>query len=578
MAGAVDNDGDPVADAPGGGGRLRTALSGLRLPELLHEVTERLAEISASQDKLHGLLEAVVGIAGGLELPATLRRIVEAAVELADAEYGALGVIGADRSLDQFVYTGIDENVRQRIGHLPEGHGLLGLLIDSPQTVRLSRISAHPASYGFPPNHPPMNTFLGVPVRVRDEVFGNLYLTEKRGGEFTPDDEMLVRALAAAAGVAIENARLFEQTRRRQRWLEASNEIRAAVLSGTDPDEAVLLIAARTRELADADCTALAMPDPAAPETSLLVTVADGLDAPLLRGAHSPIAASVAGRVLRTGVAETVPDVAASEPLFAEAPGFGPALLVPLGGDPAVGVLIAANAVDGAQFDPDAIELVVALALQAALTLQLAEARQAQQQLTLYADRDRIARDLHDQVIQRLFATGMSLESLIRQVVPAAQPKLHRAVDDLDQSIRDIRTTIYALQAPADAPIGLRQRLAGVTDEVVGGSGLRLDLRIDGPVDTTVPAEVAEHATAVLREALTNVVRHAEATGVAVSVSASERLRIEIADDGVGLPAGGRRSGLVNLAQRATQLGGTFTAEPGPDGSGALLTWDVPLG
>jgi signal transduction histidine kinase len=570
---------EPIGpDASGDGAPLRTALSGLRLPELLHEVTERLAEISATQDKLHGLVEAVVGIAVGLELPATLRRIVGAAVELVDAEYGALGVIGSDRSLDQFVYTGIDETVRQRIGHLPEGHGILGLLIEAPEPVRLARIADHPASYGFPPNHPPMNTFLGVPVRVRDEVFGNLYLTEKRGGEFTADDQIVVRALAAAAGVAIENARLFEQTRRRQRWLEASNEIRTAVLSGTDPDEAVLLIAARTRELAGADCTVLAVPDPAAPEDSLLVTVADGKDATALRGARSPIDGSVAGRVLRSGQAETVRDVAATEPLFADAPGFGPALLVPIGGGSTSGVLIAANAVGGERFGPDAIELVVALALQVALTLQLAEARHAQQQLTLYADRDRIARDLHDQVIQRLFATGMSLESLIQQVVPAARPKLHRAVDDLDQSIRDIRATIYALQAPPDAPGGVRQRLVGIAEEVVGDAGLRLDLRVDGPVDTTVPVEVADHATAVLREALTNVVRHAKASAVAVSVTASDRLRIEIADDGIGLPADGRRSGLANLAERATRLGGTFTAEPGPDGvDGTVLVWDVPL-
>ncbi|HEY6746398.1 MAG TPA: GAF domain-containing protein [Mycobacteriales bacterium] len=577
MTGTTGDEGGVVGETAAEGGQLRTALSGLRLPELLHEVTERLAEIAASQDKLHGLLEAVVGIAGGLELPATLRRIVDAAVELADAEYGALGVIGPDRSLDQFVYTGIDENASRRIGHLPEGHGILGLLIEAPEPVRLTRISDHPASYGFPPNHPPMDTFLGVPIRVRDEVFGNLYLTEKRGGEFTADDEIVVRALAAAAGVAIENARLFEQTRRRQRWLEASNEIRAAVLSGTDPDEAVLLIAARTRELADADCTVLAVPDPAAPEERLLVTVADGRDAAALRGARSPIGDSVAGRVLRSGQAETVPDVAAAEPLFADAPGFGPALLVPITGESTSGVLIAANAVGGDPFGLDATELVVALALQVALTLQLAEARQAQQQLTLYADRDRIARDLHDQVIQRLFATGMSLESLIPRVVPAAQPKLHRAVDDLDQSIRDIRATIYALQAPADAPTSVRQRLAGVTEEVVGGSGLRLDLRVDGPVDTTVPAEVADHATAVLREALTNVVKHANATMVAVSVRASDRLRIEIADDGIGLPPHGRRSGLANLAARASRLSGTFTAEAVPAPSGTSLVWDVPL-
>jgi signal transduction histidine kinase len=557
------------------GERFRSALSGLRLNELLHEVTERLDEIAASRDQLHGLLDAVVGVASGLELAATLRRIVDAAVRLVDAEYGALGVIGPDRSLDQFVYTGIDEALRERIGHLPEGHGILGLLIEKPQPVRLHRISDHAASFGFPPHHPPMNTFLGVPVRVRDEVFGNLYLTEKRGGDFTADDEAVVEALAAAAGVAIENARLFEQTRRRQRWLEASNGILAALLAGSDADEAVLLIAANARELAGADLTLLLLPDPAAPKDRLLVTVADGADAPDLRGLTTPVHGSLAGQVLRTGIAETTADVFAAEPLFAAAAGYGPALLVPLG--EGAGVLVAAHRTGGAGFSPDEIELTAAFALQVALTLQLAEVRLAKQQLDLYADRDRIARDLHDQVIQRLFATGMSLESLVQQIPDPARPRLHRAVDDLDQSIRDIRSTIYALQAAPDAAVGVRQRLSEVVDEAVADSGLRLDVRISGPVDTTVPAHIAEHAAAVLRESVSNVVRHATATALSVAISVTDRLRIEVTDDGAGLPATGRRSGLANLAERADRLGGRFTAAADPDRGGTRVVWDVPL-
>ena len=304
--------------------RLSSGLSAMRLNELLHEVTDRLAEISASRDQLHGLLDAVVGVASGLELPATLRRIVAAAVALVDAEFGALGVIGPDRSLDQFVYTGIDEEVRARIGHLPEGHGILGLLIDDPRPLRLHRISDHPASFGLPPHHPPMDTFLGVPVRVRDEVFGNLYLAEKRGGDFTANDEVVVQALAAAAGVAIENARLFEQTRRRQRWLEASNEIRAALLSGTDADEALLLIAARARELAAADVVLLLLPDPAAPQERLVVTVADGPDAAALRGLRTPIEGSAAGRTYRSAEPTVSDDITAEEPVFAGHAGYGP--------------------------------------------------------------------------------------------------------------------------------------------------------------------------------------------------------------------------------------------------------------
>ena len=569
--------------APAEGARLSSGLSSLRLNELLHEVTDRLAEITASRDQLHGLLDAVVGVAGGLELSATLRRIVLAAVTLVDAEYGALGVIGPDRSLDQFVYTGIDEATRQRIGHLPEGHGILGLLIDDPRPVRLHRLADHAASFGFPPNHPPMNTFLGVPVRVRDEVFGNLYLTEKRTGDFTADDEVVVQALAAAAGVAIENARLFEQTRRRQRWLEASNEIRAALLSGTDTDESLRLIAARARELAAAHAVLLLRPDSVAPDERLVITIADGAETADLRGLRVPIDASVAGRVFRTGQTEEVesvlgtPEVMAVEPALAAHPGYGPALLVPLGGPSETGVLVVANRVGATRLSPEATELTVAFAGQAALALRLADAQRAQAQLALYADRDRIARDLHDQVIQRLFATGMSLESITRQVSGgAAQAKLHRAVTELDQSIRDIRSTIFALQAPIDEAPPLRRQIVAVIDETTGASGIEVDLHVGGPVDTIVPAQVATHALAVLREATTNVVRHAKATTLGVSVVAADRLSVEVTDDGIGLPANGHRSGLANLADRAGQLGGTFSAARASTG-GTRLVWDVPL-
>ena len=571
---------EQVGSVPVDGQRPSSRLSGLRLDELIREVTDRLAEISASRQQLHGLLDAVVGVASGLELPATLRRIVAAAVELVDAEYGALGVIGDDRSLDQFVYTGIDEATRQRIGHLPEGHGILGLLIADPRPVRLQRLADHPASYGFPPNHPPMHTFLGVPVRVRDEVFGNLYLTEKRGGDFTADDEAVVQALAAAAGVAIENARLYGESRRRLRWLEASNEIRAALLSGTDAEQAVGLIAARARELAGADAVLLLLPDPVAPDERLAVTVADGAGAADLRGLRTPIDGSLTGRVFGAGVPATVPDVTATdpaEPLFAGSPGFGAALFVPLGGPGDMGVLIAVNRIGGGEFAAEATDLTVGFAGQAALALRLAEAQRAQQQLALYADRDRIARDLHDQVIQRLFATGMALESTIRQIPPAVQPKLHRAVDDLDQSIRDIRGTIYALHAAQGAALPLRQRMVKVVEEVTEGSGLGLDVRVGGPVDTVVPDELAAQALAVLREAVTNVVRHAKAASVSVSVTAAERLRIDVTDDGIGIPEGGRRSGLANLADRAAGLGGSLEVGRNQAGTGARLVWDVPL-
>ena len=557
--------------------RLSTGLSTMRLSELLREVTDRLSEIAASRDQLHGLLDAVVAVASGLELSATLRRIVEAAVTLVDARYGALGVIAPDRSLREFVTTGIDELTHQQIGRLPEGHGILGLLIDDPRPVRLRRIADHPSSYGFPANHPPMNTFLGVPIRVREEVFGNLYLTEKNGGDFTADDEVVVCALAAAAGVAIENARLFEETRRRQRWLAASNEIRAAMLSDADPNEALLLIAARARELAEADAVLLLLPDPAAPKERLLVKVADGRDVAEMRGESTPIDGSIAGQVYRSGKAAS-DTLGSAEPLFADRGGYTRALFVPLGGAGETGVLVATNWINAAEFTPETTELMVAFAGEAALTLRLGEALRAQRHLAVYADRDRIAHDLHDQVIQRLFATGMALQSVTREsTAPIVQTKLQRAVDDLDNTIRVIRSTIFALQASQDAPPPLRQQVVDTLTEATRESGLELDVHIAGPVDTLMSPDIATHTLAVLREAVSNVVRHAKATSVSVTVTVTDRLRIEVEDDGVGLDSGGRRGGLSNLADRAAQLNGELRLRQGATGGGTRLVWDVPL-
>jgi len=581
MAEEAQPPGQPLAGDGHGAGQVTAGLSALRLDELLAEVTDRLAQIASRRDQLHSLLDAVVAVGGGLELPATLRRIVEAATELVDARYGALGVIGPDRSLTEFVYTGIDEETRQSIGHLPEGRGILGLLIAEPWPLRLRDLASHPASSGFPPNHPPMKRFLGVPVRVRDEVFGNLYFTEKRGGDFTADDEAVVQALAAAAGVAVENARLFEETRLRQRWLEASSEVTTSLLSGVEADDALAQIAARARELTLADTATIALPDPESPDDALVVTVSVGAEAEAFRGARLPMEGSAAGRVYRSGVLETISDVGA-EPAAAALPGpipHGPALFVPLGaGGKALGTLMAANRAGRPGFDPALVGLTSAFAGQAALALQLADARRAEQQLAVYADRDRIARDLHDHVIQRLFASGMALEGMTRQVgSPEVQAKLQRTVDDLDLTIREIRSTIFALQASPGEAAGLHQRLVTVVGEVTSDRGIVPDVYVSGPLDTLVPAEIGGHALAVIREALSNIVRHARARRASVTVNAGDTLRVEVTDDGIGMPAGGRRSGLGNLADRAEALGGTMQVLPGPQGKGTGVVWEVPL-
>src|SRR5689334_312022 len=259
---------------------LRDTLSQLRLRELLVEVQDRVEQIVQGRDRLGGLVEAMLVVTSGLELDETLRTIVHTAIELVDARYGALGVRGHDHELVEFIYEGIDEAMREQIGHLPEGRGVLGVLIDDPKPIRLENISHHAASVGFPPNHPPMRTFLGVPVRIRDEVFGNLYLTEKSNGQpFSEDDEVLVQALAAAAGIAIDNARLYEQSRARQSWIEATRDIGTELLSGTDPAGVFRLVADEAQKLSGAATTVVAIagdPQPGADVTELTVIAAAG--------------------------------------------------------------------------------------------------------------------------------------------------------------------------------------------------------------------------------------------------------------------------------------------------------------
>ena len=312
-------------------------LGGLRLDELLKEVQDRLAEIVKTRDRLEGLLDAVMAVGAGLELDSTLRRIVQAAVDLVDARYGALGVLGPHEGLSEFVYVGISSEERARMGHLPEGRGLLGLLIQHPQVIRVPDLGQHPASVGFPPNHPPMHSFLGAPVRVRNEVFGNLYMTEKRtAAEFTAEDEVVLRALAAAAGVAVENARLFEQARMRQRWLEASSEIRAELLAGVSTEDALRLVAQRALELSAADVVLILLADGDEP-AALTVRAGAGQRSASLMGSAVAADTPAIEDVFRSGTTMLIPNLAGNmgDAFGDQADGFGPALVVPLRSLPA---------------------------------------------------------------------------------------------------------------------------------------------------------------------------------------------------------------------------------------------------
>ncbi|MDQ6648867.1 MAG: GAF domain-containing protein [Actinomycetota bacterium] len=527
-------------------------------------------------------MQAVVAIGSELDLDAVLRHIVETAAELAEARYAALGVLdpSGERRLSQFVTVGFDQELIARIGELPHGRGVLGLLINEPRAIRLTDLADHPSSFGFPAEHPPMHTFLGVPISVKGEAFGNLYLTEKRGGgEFTKADEQVVLAIAAAAGLAVHNARLYEQVGRRQEWLEAAGAITTRLLAGAAAADVFADIVERARELADADLAMLALP---VGDGTLKVAAVDGTGAESLRGAVIAERSLVAA-VMRGGESTAVADARTDSRVWPgplRPLGVGPAMYVPLGtaGD-ALGTLVVARIGDKPGFADEVFRLVEIFAGQAAIALRLGAAAADREQVAVLGDRDRIARDLHDLVIQRLFATGMALEGAVRGMQPPDKvTRVQRAVDDLDATIKEIRTTIFALQQPAPAVgEGVRSALLAATANAAVTLGYAPTVSFEGAVDTLVPAAVGEQMLAVLREALSNAAKHAHATAVRVEVAADpDRVRLTVTDNGVGLVPGGRRSGLANLGARAGDLSGTFAAAAAP-GGGTVVTWQVPL-
>ncbi|WP_066370249.1 sensor histidine kinase [Herbidospora mongoliensis] len=553
----------------------------MRLGELLLELRDRLEAVLSTRDRVHALLNAVVLVGSDLDLETVLHRIVETATTLVDAAYGALGVVGEGDTLIQFIPVGLSQSEIAAIEHWPHGLGLLGLLIKRPQTLRLARISDHPESHGFPPGHPPMGSFLGVPVKVREEVFGNLYLTEKRGGaEFDEEDEAIVIALATAAGVAIANARLYEESRSRETWLQASAAVTTSLLSGRDVQQVLTEVAHRARQMAGADITAILLP---APDGDLLqVTIADGPGAQRLVGTLTPIDTSLAGGAYRSGEPSMVTDLAAGalHKVMADHLTMGPEAAVPLGAPGSVrGVLSVFKRIGRTPFSRAELLMLHAFAGQAALALELAEARTDAERLGLLEDRDRIAKDLHDVVIQRLFAVAMTLMS-VRPAVDGekATARLGHAIDELDQTIRQIRSTIFGLQTPpTDADPGLRARVTALTQEARGHLGFMPGLLMEGQLDNTVPEPVAEQLLAVLREALSNLLRHARASAAGVLVEVRDgQVTLVVTDNGIGMPRDGHRSGLRNMRERAEQRGGSFTAQSPAEG-GTRLSWTVPL-
>lgn len=569
-------------DEASDGSRPLVTPSALGLDDLIGELRARATQRFRSHEQLAHLLDAVVAITAGLDLSDVLSRIVRAACELVDARYGALGVLDRDgERLAEFVTRGVTPEERAAIGDLPHGEGVLGLLIHEPHPLRLRDLSAHPASYGFPPNHPAMRTFLGAPVRIRDEVFGNIYLTEKSdGSDFTPDDETIVVALAAAAGIAIDNARLYERERRQRALVETTSELSQRLLEGSAENHTMHFLVEAAIEHSYATKGFVALHD----ESGRLRVVtcggkADGCATDIMLAASGWHDLVQAGEPVLLADGSLVPpgigDDLKPELISALGEGLGDVAILPVVvGAEDVGVLVVAWARGSRSAAAEMIELLTRLADQTGLALTAARAQRDRSRLVLLEDRDRIARDMHDHVIQRLFATGLSLQAASHLAThPVVRARVDDAVDELDRAIKDIRHAIFELHDVA--PVTLRNAVEELVTDLTDVLGFQPEVAIHGALDRLHP-EVASDALAVVREALSNVARHADADQASVRIDCGDDLMVTVRDNGCGIAPGVRFSGLGNLSDRALGRGGSLAV--GPAGAvGTELCWRVPL-
>ncbi|MEV7424464.1 GAF domain-containing protein [Streptomyces sp. NPDC091212] len=525
-----------------------------------------------SGPRLPLLLEAVLGIGTDVELRATLQHVVDTATELIGARYGALGVADLERGgLTELFTAGMSDTERHRVGRLPDGHtGLLGVLVDEARPVRLDDLTTDPRSCGVPPGHPRMRSFLGVPVELDGEVFGNLYLTEKRTGSFTEQDQSLLRVLAAQAAGAIGTARLYGTARQRERWIEGAAAVTTALLTGRNAVDALVTVAESARVLADAFAGVVLQPTE---EGGMEIVAASTVDDP----------GDIVGTTIEPGSPVLV-QLLGGEPVFIEDSStdprmtthvrsrFGPSMMLPLqSGGKLIGTLALPRRRGGRPYRGVDRLLATQFASQAALALVLADAQHDREQLAVFEDRDRIARDLHDLVVQRLFATEMMLESTRRRVAGTGLDELiGRAVDELDSTIQEVRTTIFALQQPpADGPTSVRGKVLRETGGAAVLLGFRPSVRFTGPVDTLVGEPAGQELLVALRGALAAAHRRAGVTSIEVEVDATARLpgdrdgvRLTVRDDGVRDDARDRNG---------------ENGEDGEDGArGTTMTWEAP--
>jgi signal transduction histidine kinase len=552
----------------------------LELDDVIDQLVDRAQEVKRTQGRLRALLRAIETVTGDLALEVVLRNVVEAACELAYARYGALGVIGPDGGLEQFITVGMDDETIEGIGPLPQGKGLLGALINDPRPIRLRHMTDDTRSTGFPPNHPPMETFLGVPIHVRDEVFGNLYLADSDRGQFHADDEELVIALALAAGTAISNARLFQESRLQQRWLEASVEIGSQLLvsSGEDP---LRMVARKSIDIADADLVSVCLTTPDA--AGFVVEEAFGTRADELIGRRFPLGGTLTGKVLQEGQPVLIANASDNEvpPTYlATVMEAGPLMVLPLRGTGTLrGVLTLCRKRGRRAFTTTDLAMAAGFATHASVALELSDSRVAEQKLVLLEDRDRIAMDLHDHVIQELFAIGLSLEGTAAQLpdgIPAQ--RIRQRVEDIDRTIRRIRTSIFELRGTIAAPAeGLRHRVLEVTSDLTPALGFAPHVAFAGLVEVRMADDLVEDIIACVRETLTNVAKHAKARSAMIDISLAEGvLTVTVTDDGIGVRNASRTSGTANLRARAEKWHGSFELTPGTSG-GTTATWKVQI-
>lgn len=556
------------AFSSGGSGRSRESA--------LAQATHQTADAAYSQERLRDLVRINHELTSNLDMPKILQRIVEIGKELLNARYAAIGILGDERRIKELIHAGMEQEVVDMIGRVPQGRGLLGALIDDPRPVRLSTLDGDDRSVGFPPHHPRMQSFLGVPIKVHEALYGTLYIADSFTESFSASDEELAEALAATAGIAIQNARLFDASTYRATWSSALADM-ARRLMEDDEDDQIGHIVDEVRKLAGADLAFVAL---VSDEGRAVVERAAGYGAGDLSELSFPLDEMVLTEAIFRGESVLADGVGRGGIGGLAIPAlFGPTMIVPFTRhDQPPGVLVVCREVGKGSFGGRDLEMGKSFATHINVSLQRRELVRSQRRVAVLEDRNRIARDLHDHVIQRLFATGLNLEGVAAMVGGDAAERISSQVDDIDGAIAQIRQSIFALRHD-DGPgaVNLRTRILQIIDRVTGQSPGTTHVVLAGPVDTVVSGTRRDDVAAVVTEALMNVVRHAEATRVDIAVTVTPRaVSVEVTDDGIGPGSGHELSGLANLRRRAESQGGTFDLQEAP-GGGTQVAWSVPI-